>query len=93
MIAAQLEGSKAFAKDFLARHGIPTGYYQVFDDVELALDHVRDVGAPPDQGRADRAFVIVRHRRLVFGITIPQSPKAKEQLLALAQLVLARVKH
>jgi phosphoribosylamine--glycine ligase len=44
--AAQLEGSKAFAKDFLARHGIPTGYYQVFDDVELALDHVRDVGAP-----------------------------------------------
>ncbi len=44
--AAQLEGSKAFAKDFLARHQIPTGYYQVFDDVELALDHVRDVGAP-----------------------------------------------
>jgi phosphoribosylamine---glycine ligase len=44
--AAQLEGSKAFAKDFLARHRIPTGYYQVFEDVELALDHVRDVGAP-----------------------------------------------
>ena len=44
--AAQLEGSKAFAKDFLARHRIPTGYYQVFDDVQLALDHVRDVGAP-----------------------------------------------
>ena len=44
--AAQLEGSKAYAKDFLARHGIPTGYYQVFDDLELALDHVRDVGAP-----------------------------------------------
>jgi phosphoribosylamine--glycine ligase len=44
--AAKLEGSKAFAKDFLARHRIPTGYYQVFDDVELALVHVRDVGAP-----------------------------------------------
>jgi len=44
--AAQLEGSKAFAKDFLRRHGIPTGYYQVFEDVELALDHVRDIGAP-----------------------------------------------
>ena len=39
------------------------------------------------------ASLIVRHRRLVFGITIPQSPKAKGQLLALAQLVLARVKH
>ena len=44
--AAQLEGSKAFAKDFLARHRIPTGYYQVFDDLDLAIDHVRDVGAP-----------------------------------------------
>jgi len=44
--AAQLEGSKAFAKDFLARHRIPTGYYAVFEDMELALDHVRDVGAP-----------------------------------------------
>jgi phosphoribosylamine--glycine ligase len=44
--AAQLEGSKAFAKDFLARHRIPTGYYAVFEDVELALQHVRDHGAP-----------------------------------------------
>jgi phosphoribosylamine---glycine ligase len=44
--AAQLEGSKAFAKDFLRRHGIPTAYYAVFDDVDLALSHVRDVGAP-----------------------------------------------
>jgi phosphoribosylamine--glycine ligase len=44
--AAQLEGSKAFAKDFLARHRIPTAYYQVFSDLELALAHVRDVGAP-----------------------------------------------
>ncbi len=44
--AAQLEGSKAFAKDFLRRHRIPTAYYAVFDDLELALEHVRDHGAP-----------------------------------------------
>jgi phosphoribosylamine--glycine ligase len=44
--AAQLEGSKAFAKDFLARHRIPTAYYQVFDDVALGLDYVREMGAP-----------------------------------------------
>jgi phosphoribosylamine--glycine ligase len=44
--AAQLEGSKAYAKDFLARHGIPTAYYAVFEDVDLALQHVRDHGAP-----------------------------------------------
>ena len=44
--AAQLEGSKAYAKDFLARHKIPTAYYGVFEDSALALQHVRDHGAP-----------------------------------------------
>lgn len=44
--AAQLEGSKAFAKDFLARHGIPTAHYAVHTDVDAALAHVRDKGAP-----------------------------------------------
>ena len=44
--AAQLEGSKAFAKDFLARHGIPTAHYAVFEDEAAALAHVEHVGAP-----------------------------------------------
>jgi phosphoribosylamine--glycine ligase len=44
--AAQLEGSKAFAKDFLARHAIPTAHYAVFTDLEPALAHVRGTGAP-----------------------------------------------
>ncbi len=44
--AAQLEGSKAFAKDFLARHGIPTAHYAVFDSEAEALAHVNHVGAP-----------------------------------------------
>lgn len=44
--AAQLEGSKAFAKDFLARHGIPTAHYAVFTDLDPALAHVRRTGAP-----------------------------------------------
>ena len=44
--AARLEGSKAFAKDFLARHGIPTAHYAVFSEVEPALAHLRDKGAP-----------------------------------------------
>ncbi len=44
--AAQLEGSKAFAKDFLARQGIPTAFYQVFTDVQPALAYVREKGAP-----------------------------------------------
>ena len=44
--AAQLEGSKAFTKDFLARHDIPTGYYANFTEIEPALAYVREQGAP-----------------------------------------------
>ncbi|MGY1426565.1 phosphoribosylamine--glycine ligase [Lysobacter sp. A289] len=44
--AAQLEGSKAFAKDFLARHGIPTAFYAVHTEVDAALAYVRGKGAP-----------------------------------------------
>nr|WP_298152022.1 phosphoribosylamine--glycine ligase [uncultured Pseudoxanthomonas sp.] len=44
--AAQLEGSKAFAKDFLARHGIPTAFYAVHTDVDAALAYIREKGAP-----------------------------------------------
>ena len=45
-IAAQLEGSKAFAKDFLLRHNIPTARYAVFTDLNKALAYVREHGAP-----------------------------------------------
>ncbi len=44
--AAQLEGSKAYAKDFLARHGIPTAAYAVFSEAALARDWIRAHGAP-----------------------------------------------
>jgi len=45
-IAAQLEGSKAFAKDFLVRHNIPTAHHATFDDLNSALAYVRARGAP-----------------------------------------------
>ncbi|MFP8965677.1 phosphoribosylamine--glycine ligase [Pokkaliibacter sp. CJK22405] len=44
--AAQLEGSKAFTKDFLARHAIPTADYQNFTEVEPALAYLQEKGAP-----------------------------------------------
>ena len=44
--AAQLEGSKAFSKDFLQRHKIPTAAHATFTDVQAASDYVRDQGAP-----------------------------------------------
>ena len=44
--AAQLEGSKAFAKDFMARHGIPTAAYGNFTEIDEAVAFVRQHGAP-----------------------------------------------
>ncbi|MDN6323203.1 MAG: phosphoribosylamine--glycine ligase, partial [Halomonas sp.] len=44
--AAQLEGSKSFTKDFLARHDIPSADYQTFTEVDPALAYLRKMGAP-----------------------------------------------
>jgi phosphoribosylamine--glycine ligase len=44
--AAQLEGSKSFSKDFLARHGIPTAAYQTFTETAPAIAYAKEMGAP-----------------------------------------------
>jgi len=44
--AARLESSKDFAKEFMARHGIPTSGYRTFDDPLPAHDYIRERGAP-----------------------------------------------
>ncbi len=44
--AAQLEGSKAFTKDFLARHQIPTASYGNFTEIEPAVAYIKEQGAP-----------------------------------------------
>lgn len=44
--AAELEGSKTFAKDFMRRHKIPTARYQNFNDLEAASDYVRTINSP-----------------------------------------------
>jgi phosphoribosylamine--glycine ligase len=44
--AAQLEGSKSFAKEFMARHGIPTAGFRAFDRSEDAIAYVRSAGRP-----------------------------------------------
>ena len=44
--AAQLEGSKAFTKDFLERHKIPTAFYGNFTEIEPAIAYIEEKGAP-----------------------------------------------
>ena len=62
--AARLEGSKAFAKDFLARHGIPTAGYGNFTDVAAAEAYIKKLGAPivvkADGLAAGKGVVIAR---------------------------------
>lgn len=60
-IAAQLEGSKAFAKDFLHRHGIPTAAYACFTELEPALAHVRA------QVHRTRAPIVIKADGLAAG--------------------------
>lgn len=62
--AAQLEGSKAFTKDFLARHHIPTAAYQNFTDIDAAIAYVRQQGTPiviKADGLAAGKGVIIPH--------------------------------
>ena len=62
--AAQLEGSKAFTKDFMARHGIPSAAYRNFTELAPALDYIREQGAPiviKADGLAAGKGVIVAH--------------------------------
>jgi phosphoribosylamine--glycine ligase len=44
--AAQIEGSKGFSKDLMARHNIPTAAYQCFTDHAAAVSYIREQGAP-----------------------------------------------
>ena len=44
--AARLEGSKAFSKDFMARHGIPTARYRTFEQIDPALAWLKEAGTP-----------------------------------------------
>jgi phosphoribosylamine--glycine ligase len=62
--AARLEGSKAFTKDFLKRHHIPTGGYESFSELEAAIRYIREKGAPlvvKADGLAAGKGVIVAH--------------------------------
>ena len=71
--AAQLEGSKAFSKDFLARHNIPTASYQNFTDVDTAVAYVRQQGTPiviKADGLAAGKGVIIAHSRQEAEATI-----------------------
>ncbi|WP_218310464.1 phosphoribosylamine--glycine ligase [Alteromonas antoniana] len=76
--AAQLEGSKAFTKDFLARHDIPTAEYQNFTDIEPALAYVREKGAPI----VVKADGLAAGKGVIVAMTLEEAEDAIKDMLA-----------
>jgi phosphoribosylamine--glycine ligase len=76
--AAQLEGSKAFTKDFLARHRIPTADYQNFTEIEPALAYLREKGAPI----VIKADGLAAGKGVIVAMTLEEAEAAVKDMLA-----------
>ena len=76
--AAQLEGSKAFTKDFLLRHNIPTGSYQNFTDIDEALAYLNQVGAPI----VIKADGLAAGKGVIVAMTLEEAEAAVRDMLA-----------
>jgi phosphoribosylamine--glycine ligase len=75
--AAQLEGSKAFTKDFLARHKIPTAAYGNFTEVDAAVAYIKKVGAP----------IVVKADGLAAGKGVIVAPTEDEAIAAVRDML------
>ncbi|WFQ79188.1 phosphoribosylamine--glycine ligase [Xenorhabdus sp. SF857] len=76
--AAQLEGSKAFTKDFLARHHIPTAAYQNFTEIEPALAYLEKAGAPV----VIKADGLAAGKGVVVATTLDEAQSVVKDMLA-----------
>ena len=76
--AAQLEGSKAFTKDFLDRHQIPTAEFQNFTDIEPALAYLREKGAPI----VIKADGLAAGKGVIVAMTLQEAEDAVQDMLA-----------
>ncbi len=76
--AAQLEGSKSFTKDFLARNNIPSGSYANFTEVEPALAYVREQGAPI----VVKADGLAAGKGVIVALTLTEAEDAIKDMLA-----------
>ena len=79
--AARLEGSKAFAKSFLGRHGIPTAGFAEFERLEPALDFIRAQGAPI----VVKADGLAAGKGVVVAQTVGEAEAAARSMLAMGE--------
>ena len=76
--AAQLESSKAFAKDFMKRHNIPTAAYETFSDLAAAHAYVDKMGAPI----VVKADGLAAGKGVVVAMTLAEAHEAVDWMLA-----------
>ncbi|XID75796.1 phosphoribosylamine--glycine ligase [Alkanindiges sp. WGS2144] len=76
--AAQLEGSKAFAKHFLKRHNIPTAFYDVFTEVDAAKAFIQQHGAPI----VIKADGLAAGKGVIVAMTIAEAFEAVDDMLS-----------
>ena len=76
--AAQLEGSKAFAKDFMARNGIPTAAYGNFTDIDEAIAFIQHNGAPI----VVKADGLAAGKGVIIAQTVEEAEMAVKDMLA-----------
>ena len=75
--AAQLEGSKSFAKDFFRRHNIPTAASQTFSDLDAARHYIQERGAPI----VVKADGLAAGKAVVVAQTIAEAEQAARDML------------
>jgi phosphoribosylamine--glycine ligase len=81
--AAQLEGSKAFAKDFLKRHGIPTAGYEVFTEVDAACAYIRARAAALNDTRiVVKADGLAAGKGVIVAMSVAEAEAAVRDMLA-----------
>jgi phosphoribosylamine--glycine ligase len=79
--AAELEGSKAFAKEMIKKYHLPTAIYEVFDDRQKAIDYIRKQGAP----------IVVKADGLAAGKGVILCKTAEEAIAAVDQMMVKKV--
>lgn len=79
--AAQIEGSKAFAKDLMARYDIPTAGYRAFTDAEAAIAYIEEKGAP----------IVVKADGLAAGKGVTVAQDAGEAIQAVKEAMVEKV--
>jgi phosphoribosylamine---glycine ligase len=79
--AAEIEGSKAFAKEMMKKYHIPTAFYEIFDNRDEAVKYIRSQGAP----------IVVKADGLAAGKGVIVCKTVEEAIYSVDQIMVGRI--